>query len=139
MVVEAARKVGAITVCDNTFLTPYLLRPLELGIDIVMHSGTKYLAATATSSPGGGGSHTLMKSIRTVALKHIGSPIGRRRPTCCSAGQDPAPAHGCPPAQRPEGGDFLAAHPAVKKVIYRACQPSGHDALGAFASALAAW
>ncbi|MGX9080463.1 PLP-dependent transferase, partial [Klebsiella pneumoniae] len=37
VVVEAARKVGAISVCDNTFLTPYLLRPLELGIDIVMH------------------------------------------------------------------------------------------------------
>ncbi|MGL4890321.1 MAG: trans-sulfuration enzyme family protein, partial [Aeromonas veronii] len=43
LVVEAARKVGAITVCDNTFLTPYLLRPLELGVDVVMHSGTKYL------------------------------------------------------------------------------------------------
>jgi cystathionine gamma-synthase len=34
---------GAITVVDNTFATPYLQRPLELGADIVMHSATKYL------------------------------------------------------------------------------------------------
>jgi cystathionine gamma-synthase len=34
---------GAITVVDNTFATPYLQRPLELGADIVLHSATKYL------------------------------------------------------------------------------------------------
>lgn len=34
---------GAITVCDNTFATPVLQRPLELGFDVVMHSTTKYL------------------------------------------------------------------------------------------------
>ena len=34
---------GAITVCDNTFASPMLQRPLELGIDIVMHSATKYI------------------------------------------------------------------------------------------------
>ncbi len=34
---------GAITVCDNTFATPMLQRPFEHGIDIVMHSTTKYL------------------------------------------------------------------------------------------------
>ena len=31
-------------IVDNTFLTPYFQRPLELGADIVLHSGTKYLA-----------------------------------------------------------------------------------------------
>jgi cystathionine gamma-synthase len=40
---EAAHKVGAIVVVDNTFATPYLQRPLELGADIVLHSTTKYL------------------------------------------------------------------------------------------------
>jgi cystathionine gamma-synthase len=35
--------VGAILVVDNTFATPYLQRPLELGADIVVHSTTKYL------------------------------------------------------------------------------------------------
>ncbi len=38
-----ARKHGVMTACDNTFATPMLQRPLELGIDVVMHSGTKYL------------------------------------------------------------------------------------------------
>jgi cystathionine gamma-lyase len=40
---EAAHEVGAMVVVDNTFATPYLQRPLELGADIVIHSTTKYL------------------------------------------------------------------------------------------------
>jgi cystathionine gamma-synthase len=40
---RAAHDVGAIVVVDNTFATPYLQRPLELGADIVLHSTTKYL------------------------------------------------------------------------------------------------
>jgi cystathionine beta-lyase/cystathionine gamma-synthase len=39
----AAHEVGAIAVVDNTFATPYLQRPLELGADVVVHSTTKYL------------------------------------------------------------------------------------------------
>src|SRR5689334_7648428 len=42
-VVEAARDTGAKVVVDNTFATPYLQRPLELGADIVVHSTTKYI------------------------------------------------------------------------------------------------
>ncbi|MFD9900496.1 trans-sulfuration enzyme family protein [Mesorhizobium sp. NPDC059025] len=38
-----ARRKGLITVADNTFCSPYIQRPLELGIDIVVHSVTKYL------------------------------------------------------------------------------------------------
>jgi len=38
-----ARKRGLITVCDNTFATPFVQRPLEHGFDIVVHSATKYL------------------------------------------------------------------------------------------------
>jgi cystathionine gamma-synthase len=40
---EAAHAAGAILVVDNTFATPFLQRPLELGADIVVHSTTKYL------------------------------------------------------------------------------------------------
>src|SRR5262245_41567612 len=40
---EAARAAGALVVVDNTFATPYLQRPLEVGADIVVHSTTKYL------------------------------------------------------------------------------------------------
>ncbi len=40
---EAAHAAGAILIVDNTFATPYLQRPLELGADLVVHSTTKYL------------------------------------------------------------------------------------------------
>lgn len=40
---EIAKSVGALTVVDNTFLTPYFQKPLQLGADIVTHSSTKYL------------------------------------------------------------------------------------------------
>jgi cystathionine gamma-synthase len=40
---RAAHEVGAMVVVDNTFATPYLQRPLELGADIVLHSMTKYI------------------------------------------------------------------------------------------------
>jgi cystathionine beta-lyase/cystathionine gamma-synthase len=40
---EIAHRAGARVVCDNTFMSPYLQRPLEFGVDIVVHSTTKYL------------------------------------------------------------------------------------------------
>jgi len=56
---KAAHAVGAMVVVDNTFATPYLQRPLDLGADIVVHSTTKYLSGhsdviggfAATSDP----------------------------------------------------------------------------------------
>ncbi len=42
-VAAIAKKRGILSVCDNTFATPYLQRPLEHGFDIVVHSTTKYL------------------------------------------------------------------------------------------------
>ncbi|HEX9015183.1 MAG TPA: aminotransferase class I/II-fold pyridoxal phosphate-dependent enzyme, partial [Chloroflexota bacterium] len=42
-VVELAREAGILVVVDNTFMSPYLQTPLDLGCDVVMHSGTKYL------------------------------------------------------------------------------------------------
>ena len=40
---DIAHRAGARVVCDNTFMSPYLQRPLEFGVDIVVHSTTKYL------------------------------------------------------------------------------------------------
>ncbi len=40
---DVARAAGVITIADNTFLSPYLQRPFEHGVDIVIHSTTKYL------------------------------------------------------------------------------------------------
>jgi cystathionine gamma-lyase len=42
-VVEIAKKNNLISVCDNTFMSPYFQNPLAFGIDIVLHSSTKYL------------------------------------------------------------------------------------------------
>lgn len=42
-VVAIAKESNLITIADNTFLSPYLQRPMEFGVDIVMHSTTKYL------------------------------------------------------------------------------------------------
>lgn len=42
-VAEITRKHGILLIVDNTFLSPYLQNPLELGADIVVHSGTKFL------------------------------------------------------------------------------------------------
>lgn len=42
-IAKIAKKHGVLTVADNTFMTPYLQRPIELGADIVVHSATKYL------------------------------------------------------------------------------------------------
>jgi cystathionine gamma-synthase len=44
LVSQMAHEVGAICVCDNTWATPVLQRPLDLNCDVVMHSTTKYLS-----------------------------------------------------------------------------------------------
>jgi len=40
---DLARQHGVITLVDNTFMTPYFQRPIDLGCDIILHSGTKFL------------------------------------------------------------------------------------------------
>jgi len=44
MASKVAKSHGVLIAVDNTFATPYLQRPLDLGVDIVMHSATKYLS-----------------------------------------------------------------------------------------------
>ena len=74
---EAAHSVGAIVVVDNTFATPYLQRPLELGADVVVHSTTKYLGGhsdiiggfAATNDP------TIAERLRFL-LKSLGAVPG---------------------------------------------------------------
>ena len=41
--IKLAKECGAIVIVDNTFMSPYLQRPLELGADIVVHSATKFI------------------------------------------------------------------------------------------------
>jgi len=42
-IAQMTRKAGALSVCDNTFLSPVRQKPLDLGCDIVVHSNTKYI------------------------------------------------------------------------------------------------
>lgn len=72
---EAARGVGAVTLCDNTFATPLVQQPLSMGADVVVHSVTKYLAghsdvilgATVTaSSERGRGLGEVLSQYRTL-------------------------------------------------------------------------
>ena len=51
-VAALARRHALISVCDNTFATPYIQRPLERGFDIVVHSTTKYLNGHSDSVGG---------------------------------------------------------------------------------------
>jgi cystathionine beta-lyase len=72
-VAEIARRRGLLTLLDNTFMTPLLQRPLELGIDVVIHSATKFL----------GGHSDLLAGLVTTAspelarrLKHFQNAFG---------------------------------------------------------------
>jgi len=52
-VADVAKRRGIMSVCDNTFATPYLQRPLEYGFDLVVHSTTKYLNGHSDAIGGG--------------------------------------------------------------------------------------
>jgi len=47
-----AKEVGAVTIVDSTFATPYLVRPIEHGFDLVVHSTTKYIGGHGDSTGG---------------------------------------------------------------------------------------
>lgn len=61
-VAQLARAKGLLTFLDNTFMTPLLQQPLQLGIDVVIHSGTKFL----------GGHSDLMAGLITTADPELG-------------------------------------------------------------------
>ena len=130
---EAAHAVGAILVVDNTFATPYLQLPLELGADAVLHSTTKYLGGhsdviggfVATNDPtiaerlrflqkslgavpGPMDSWLILRGIRTLALrmqKH------------------------CENARRV--AEYLDGHDAVERVLYPGLASHPHHEVAA--------
>lgn len=115
-----AKDHDLITIVDNTFATPYLQQPLELGADIVLHSGTKYL----------GGHSDLVAGLATTNNEELAEKIGfyqnsvggvlgpqdswllQRGIKTLAVRMD---AH-----QKNAGiiADYLAAHSAVAKVYY---------------------
>ena len=127
---EAAHSVGAILSVDNTFATPYLQQPLELGADVVVHSTTKYLGGHSDVIGGFVGTSDeaiaerlrfLQKSLgavpgpvrRWLVLRGIKTLAVRMRQHCENARAIAA---------------FLAGHSAVERVLYPglASHP-GHD------------
>lgn len=63
--VSAAKKVGALIVADNTFATPINQNPLSMGVDVVVHSATKYLSGHGDAMGGiACGSKNLMDQVR---------------------------------------------------------------------------
>ncbi|MFK7600865.1 trans-sulfuration enzyme family protein [Deinococcus sp. SM5_A1] len=76
-VARAAKTVGALTVADSTFSTPYLTRPIEHGFDLVMHSATKYLGGHGDAIGGVvAGPADVLAELRGVGLRHIGASLG---------------------------------------------------------------
>ncbi len=67
-----ARRHGALTIVDNTYCTPYLQRPLELGADLVVHSATKYLGGHGDLIAGAAvGTRELIERIRFFGIKEM--------------------------------------------------------------------
>jgi cystathionine gamma-synthase len=120
-VCRVARSVGALTVCDNTWATPLLQRPLELGADVAMHATTKYLAGHGDVTGG------------ALVLRVDGELAARLRTVQAVGGAVPSPfdcwlvhrgirtlayrmrGH-CDNAERLAA--FLDGHPAVEMVHY---------------------
>ncbi|HEU5228436.1 MAG TPA: aminotransferase class I/II-fold pyridoxal phosphate-dependent enzyme [Ktedonobacteraceae bacterium] len=67
MIGEVAQEIGAVTITDNTFTTPYLVRPIEYGFDLVVHSATKYIGGHGDSTGG------TVTSAKNTLLDQLGS------------------------------------------------------------------
>ena len=117
---EAAHAVGALVVVDNTFASPYLQQPLDLGADVVVHSTTKYLGGHSDVVGGFAGTNDptvaerlrfLQKSLGAVpgafdawlVLRGIKTLAVRMRQSCENARQI---------------AEFLTGHDAVERVLY---------------------
>lgn len=117
---DIAHANGARVVCDNTFMSPYLQRPMEYGVDIVVHSTTKYLNGHSDSI---GGFVALNNDEDAEWIKFVQNSIG----AILSPFDSFLVLRGTKTlAVRMEAHDrngravanFLAEHPSVQKVYY---------------------
>jgi cystathionine beta-lyase/cystathionine gamma-synthase len=117
---DIAHAHGAKVVCDNTFMSPYFQRPLEFGVDIVVHSTTKYLNGHSDSV---GGFVALSDDEDAAWIKFIQNAVG----AILSPFDSFLVLRGTKTlAIRMEAHDrngrqvanFLAEHPKVEKVYY---------------------
>jgi cystathionine gamma-synthase len=118
-VVEVARRHGALTMIDATLATPYNLRPLELGVDIVIHSATKYLGGHNDLLAGVAlGSHGQLEEVNRLQ-RMIGAIPG---PLTCFLLERGLKTFALRMEQHNQAGlrvaRALEAHPKVERVWY---------------------
>ncbi|MBM3880696.1 MAG: PLP-dependent transferase [Verrucomicrobia bacterium] len=128
-VAEVARARGVTTVIDNTFATPILQQPIALGIDVVIHSGTKYLGGHSDLQCGIAVAHAaLAAQIRHQAC-HLGGSLNA--PSCYLLERSLKTLHLRVERQTANAlciAQFLAEHPAVARVYYPGLTTHpGHD------------
>ncbi len=76
LIAGVARRHGLVSIADNTFATPYLSRPIENGIDLVIHSATKYLGGHGDLLGGVvAGRLELIEAVRAEGLRHGGAVL----------------------------------------------------------------
>jgi methionine-gamma-lyase len=120
-IARIAKAHGALTMVDNTYATPYLTRPMEMGADLVVHSATKYLGGHGDLV--GGivvGARALMDRIRIYGLKDMtGAVMAPMTAMLILRGLKTLELRmdrHCESAGRV--ADALSAHPAVTKTLY---------------------
>ncbi len=119
-VARLARAHGAVSVADNTFCTPVLAQPLALGIDLVLHSMTKYLGGHGDATGGiVAGSAERVAAVRKTGLGHVGGNLAPAEAYLFLRGIKTLPLR---MAAHCEGAlavaRFLQSHPAVRTVHY---------------------
>jgi cystathionine beta-lyase/cystathionine gamma-synthase len=129
-VAAAARAVGALVVVDNTFATPYLQRPLELGADLVLHSTTKYLGGHSDVVGGFAATNDPTVAERLLFLqKSLGAVPGPFDCWLVLRGLKTLAVRmrqHCENARRV--ASFLESHPRVERVLYPGLpEHPGHD------------
>jgi len=116
----AAREVGATTIVDSTFSTPYLLQPLKHGFDIVVHSVTKYISGHGDSTAGViiSSKNSLIQQIRSYSIL-LGAALGPFESYLAMRGLKTLALRmerHCTNAL--QVARFLQEHPAVERVHY---------------------
>ncbi|MBI4188051.1 MAG: PLP-dependent transferase, partial [Chloroflexi bacterium] len=120
MAADIAKKHNLMTVIDNTFASPYFLRPIEYGIDLVVHSTTKYLNGHCDVV---GGAIVTTTDELTERVQFLLNAMG----TCASPfdcwlvlrGIETLPVRMRQHAENALAiANFLQGHPAVRKVFY---------------------
>lgn len=119
-VAEVAHKNNCLLVVDNTFASPYIQRPLELGADIVLHSLTKYIAGHADSVGG-----ALVTAEKQLAEKigfyqnAVGAVLGPMDSFLTLRGLKTLALRMEKHSENARRvAEFLANHPLVKRVLY---------------------